>query len=65
MVVQFFITVALILSFAGQIILVLLLLRYPLEVILRFEYHFGGVACVLKGFTCKFLKRKKKSCPFV
>lgn len=56
MVVQLFVTLAFILSFACQLLFVALLLRYPLEVILRFEYHFCGVACILNGITCKLFQ---------
>ncbi|TRY72217.1 hypothetical protein TCAL_13077 [Tigriopus californicus] len=55
MVVQLFVTLAFILSFACQLLFVALLLRYPLEVILRFEYHFCGVVCILNGITALFL----------
>ncbi len=44
MVVQLFVCVVLILAFIGMLVQVALLLRYPLEVILRFEYHFCGLA---------------------
>ncbi|CAB4060157.1 unnamed protein product [Lepeophtheirus salmonis] len=43
MVVQLFITLALISSFLGQTVMIPLLLRYPLKIILRFEHQF----CVL------------------
>jgi hypothetical protein len=49
MVVQLFVTLALIASYLGQIIAVALLLRYPLEVILRFEYHFCGLAFIFNA----------------
>lgn len=51
MVVQFFITVALILSYIGQVVVVALLLRWPLEVILRFEWQFCGLALVCNACT--------------
>ena len=51
MVVQLFVTLALIASFLGQVVIVCLLLRAPLEWILRFEWYFCGVALVCKGVT--------------
>ena len=51
MVVQLFVTLALIASFLGQMVIVCLLLRAPLEWILRFEWYFCGVALVCKGVT--------------
>jgi len=51
MVVQLFVTLALITSYVGQGVIVALLLRYPLEIILRFEWHFCGFALVCKGLT--------------
>ena len=53
MVVQFFVTVAFIASYLGQAVIVALLLRYPMEIILRFEWHFCGLAFVFKAFTGK------------
>jgi hypothetical protein len=53
MVVQLFVTLALITSYVGQGVIVALLLRYPLEIILRFEWHFCGFALVCKGLTGK------------
>ena len=50
-VVQFFATLALMASYLGQIIIVTLLLRWPLEIILRFEFWFCGLALVLNGCT--------------
>merc|ERR1712218_473048 len=55
MVVQLFVTLALIASFLGQVIIVCLLLRAPLEWILRFEWYFCGVALVCKGVTALLL----------
>ena len=51
MVVQLFVTLALIASFLGQLVIVCLLLRTPLEWILRFEWYFCAVALVCKGMT--------------
>ena len=51
MVVQLFVTLGFIFSFVGQLILVALLLRFPLEVILRFEYHFCGLAFLCNAVT--------------
>ena len=53
MVIQLFVTLALITSFLGQLVIVCLLLRVPLEWILRFEWHFCGIALVCKGVTGK------------
>ena len=50
-VVQFFATLALMASYAGQCILVALLLRWPLDIILRFEVWFCGTALVLNACT--------------
>ena len=51
MVVQLFVTLGLIFTFAGQLIQVALLLRSPLEVILRFEYHFCFLSFCCNAFT--------------
>ena len=51
MVVQLFVTLAFITSFIGQLVIVCLLLRVPLEWILRFEWHICGIALVCKGIT--------------
>lgn len=55
MVVQLFVTLGFIFSFVGQMILVALLLRFPLEVILRFEYHFCGLAFLCNAVTALLL----------
>ena len=55
MVVQFFITVAFMTSFFGQLVIVGLLLRWPLEIILRFEWHFCGLAFVMNSCTSVLL----------
>lgn len=55
MVIQLFVTLALITSFLGQLVIVCLLLRVPLEWILRFEWHFCGIALVCKGVTAVLL----------
>ena len=55
-VVQFFATLALMASYSGQCITVALLLRWPLDIILRFEVWFCGTALVLNACTCKFTK---------
>ena len=51
MVVQLFVTLALIASYLGQIVIVCLLLRLPLAWILRFEWHFCATALACKGIT--------------
>ena len=51
MVVQLFVTLALMASYFGQFIIVCLLLRFPLEWILRFEWHFCALALVCKVAT--------------
>jgi hypothetical protein len=51
MVVQLFVTLALIASIVGLGVIVALFLRYPLEIILRFEWHFCGFALVCNGLT--------------
>jgi hypothetical protein len=51
MVVQLFVTLALITTFVGMGVIVALFLRYPLEIILRFEWHFCGFALVCNGLT--------------
>jgi hypothetical protein len=53
MVVQLFVTLALIASMVGLGVIVALFLRYPLEIILRFEWHFCGFALVCNGLTGK------------
>ena len=53
MVVQLFVTLTIILSLTHQIVLVALLLRYPLEIILRFEHHFCNFACASNAVSGK------------
>ena len=53
MVVQFFVTISLLSSAIGIIIIVCLYLRSPLEWILRFEWHFCRAAFVCKGLSGK------------
>jgi len=55
MVVQFFVTVAFISSYLGQIVIVGLLLRYPMERILKYEWQFVGLAFVFKSLTAVLL----------
>jgi len=55
MVVQLFVTISLILSFVGQMLTVCLLLRCPLEWILRFEYPFTGIVFILNAFSACLL----------
>ena len=55
-VVQFFATLALMASYMGQCITVALLLRWPLDIILRFEVWFCGTALVLNACTCEASK---------
>merc|ERR1712111_92313 len=55
MVVQLFVTLALMASHFGQFIIVCLLLRFPLEWILRFEWHFCALALVCKVATAVLL----------
>jgi len=55
MVVQFFVTVAFIASYVGQVVIVALLLRFPLEVILKYEWQFVGLAFVFKSLTSVLL----------
>ena len=51
MVVQLFVTVALITSFIGQLVGMALLIRAPIEWILRFEHPIVTISMVLNGFT--------------
>lgn len=51
MVVQLFFTLGLISSFLGQIIIVGLILRFPLEIILRFEWQFCTFTTACNAFT--------------
>ncbi|XP_040582272.1 uncharacterized protein pck [Lepeophtheirus salmonis] len=55
MVVQLFITLALISSFLGQTVMVPLLLRYPLKIILRFEHQFCVFVMACYGCTAVFI----------
>merc|ERR1711997_70899 len=55
MVVQFFVTISLLSSAIGIIIIVCLYLRSPLEWILRFEWHFCRAAFVCKGLSALLL----------
>ena len=56
MVVQFFVTVGFISSYLGQIVIVGLLLRYPMERILKYEWQFVGLAFVFKSLTGVYKK---------
>merc|ERR1711953_1549783 len=55
MVVQLFVSLTLILAILGLLVIVSLLLRCPLEWILRFEWHICGIALVCKGITAVLL----------
>ena len=62
MVVQLFVTLALISSIVGLGVIVALFLRYPLEIILRFEWHFCGFALVCNGLTGEEQQVSRKQC---
>jgi len=55
MVVQLFVTVALISSFIGQLVGMALLIRAPIEWILRFEHPIVTISMILNGFTASLL----------
>jgi len=55
MVVQFLVTVAFMASYLGQVVIVALLLRYPMEIILKYEWQFVGLAFVFKALTAVLL----------
>jgi len=55
MVVQLLATLALIVSVCAQLLGAVLLLRYPLEIALRFEYHFSGVVAVCYAAAALFM----------
>ena len=55
MVVQAFVTLALILSFSSQIIIACELIRLPLEFVLLYEWLLSGIAFICNALACKFL----------
>ncbi|EEB14475.1 conserved hypothetical protein [Pediculus humanus corporis] len=55
MVVQAFVTLGLILSFITQIIVALELIRWPLKIVLKYEYLFSSIAFVCSALTAALL----------
>lgn len=55
MIVQTFVTLALMLSFSSQIIIALELIRWPLEFVLMYEWMLSGIACVGNALAALFL----------
>lgn len=53
--VQAFVTLALILSFVAQILLAGVLIRWPLESVLRYEWIYTGVSFICTGLASFFL----------
>ena len=46
MVVQTCVTLSLLFSFFGQILIGLVMIRYPLRFVLRYEWLLSGIACI-------------------
>ncbi|XP_011505538.1 PREDICTED: uncharacterized protein LOC105368256 [Ceratosolen solmsi marchali] len=51
MVVQAFVTLALLISFFGQAILILILIRFPLKFVLENEWLLSSIVCVCNGIA--------------
>jgi hypothetical protein len=69
MVVQAFVTLALMLSFSSQIIIALELIRWPLEFVLLYEWLLSGIAFICNALAGNFmgnvafgLKKQSISC---
>jgi hypothetical protein len=56
MVVQAFVTLALMLSFSSQIIIALELIRWPLEFILLYEWLLSGIAFICNALAGNFME---------
>ena len=54
MVVQAFVTLSLLLSFLGQALIAMILVRLPLRFVLRYEWLLSGIACVCSAITSKY-----------
>lgn len=55
MVVQTFVTLALLLSFFSQVVIALALIRWPLRIVLRYEWMFSSIAFICNAVTGKFI----------
>lgn len=51
--VQAFVTLALMLSFTAQVLLALVIIRWPLRTVLRYEWMFVSVSCTLVALSSK------------
>lgn len=51
--VQAFVTLALIFSFTAQVLLALVIVRWPLRTVLRYEWMFVTVSCTLVALSSK------------
>jgi hypothetical protein len=56
MVVQAFVTLALMLSFSSQIIIALELIRWPLEFVLLYEWLLSGIAFICNALAGNFME---------
>lgn len=56
MVVQAFVTLALMLSFSSQIIIALELMRWPLEFVLLYEWILSGIAFVYNALAGNLMR---------
>lgn len=56
MVVQAFVTLALMLSFSSQIIIALELIRWPLEFVLLYEWLLSGIAFICNALAGNFVE---------
>jgi hypothetical protein len=52
--VQTFVTVSFILSFSSQILIALIVTRYPIKFILRYEWLLSGFVFIANAVCCKF-----------
>lgn len=55
MAVQFFVTLSLILSFISQVLLVCVIVRYPLRIVLRYEWMFVSSSFIMVAMTSVYL----------
>jgi hypothetical protein len=56
MVVQAFVTLALMLSFSSQVIIALELIRWPLEFVLLYEWLLSGIAFICNALAGNFME---------
>lgn len=55
--VQAFVTLALMLSFTAQILLACVIIRFPLRLVLRYEWTFVSISFILVAISSKFCQK--------